>query len=73
MLTKLLLIIVLWTVTLVVGALVGAIPLWLLWNWLAPDLFDLPAITLLQAIGLSLLVGLLFGDRLSVSMGPQQH
>ena len=73
MLTKLFWIIVLWTLTLFFGALVGAIPLWLLWNWLVPALFELPAITLLQAMGLSLLGGLLFGDRLSVSMGPQQH
>jgi hypothetical protein len=33
----------------------------LLWNWLMPDIFGLRAITYLQAIGLLLLVRVLFG------------
>jgi hypothetical protein len=27
-------------------------PFWLMWNWLIPDIFGLPHITLLQAFGL---------------------
>jgi hypothetical protein len=34
----------------------------LLWNWLAPALFHLPAITLLQAFGLLVLSRILFGS-----------
>jgi hypothetical protein len=53
--------------TLVLGYTVGAIvlgavsivllfvPFWLLWNWLMP-LFGLPEITLLQSVGLYLLL-----------------
>tara|TARA_R100000030_G_scaffold1029_1_gene1056 strand:- start:236 stop:565 length:330 start_codon:yes stop_codon:yes gene_type:complete len=29
-----------------------SLPFWLLWNWLIPDIFGLPNITLLQAFGL---------------------
>ena len=32
--------------------LISSIPFWLLWNWLIPDIFGLPNITLLQAFGL---------------------
>lgn len=38
-----------------------SIPAWLLWNWLMPVLFGLPSITLLQAVGLSLLARVLLG------------
>ena len=44
-------------------SLLAAVPTWLLWNWLMPGLFGLPHVTLLQAFGLLLLAGLLFGDR----------
>ena len=29
-----------------------SLPFWLLWNWLIPDIFGLPEITWLQALGL---------------------
>jgi len=57
--------------TLVMGYTVGAIvlgiasivllfvPFWLLWNWLMP-LFGLPEITILQSIGLYLLLRIIF-------------
>ena len=57
--------------TLVLGYTVGAIvvgiasivllfvPFWLLWNWLMP-LFGLPEITILQSIGLYLLLRIIF-------------
>ena len=36
--------------------LVLSIPLCLLWNWLMPNIFGLPTITILEAFGLSALV-----------------
>ena len=33
-----------------------SIPLWLLWNWLMPDIFGLPTISVFQAFGLSALI-----------------
>tara|TARA_B110000196_G_scaffold295613_1_gene285410 strand:- start:130 stop:447 length:318 start_codon:yes stop_codon:yes gene_type:complete len=36
-----------------------SIPLWLLWNWLMPHIFGLPAINILEAFGLSAIVTLL--------------
>lgn len=36
------------------------LPVYLLWNWLMPKLFELPSITLLEALGLNLLAGFLF-------------
>lgn len=37
---------------------------WLLWNWLMPELFGLKTITWLQALGLSVLSGCLFRSSL---------
>ena len=31
---------------------IASLPFWLLWNWLMPDIFGLPNITLLQSFGL---------------------
>lgn len=36
------------------------LPLMLLWNWLMPDLFNVPQIGFWQAVGLQLLATLLF-------------
>lgn len=36
------------------------IPTWLLWNWLSPSVFGGPTITLLQAMGIVALSGILF-------------
>lgn len=47
---------------LVVGALMGfvyAVPVWLLWGWLAPE-FGLVALGYLKCWGLTYLCGLLF-------------
>ncbi len=41
-------------------ALLSGIPVYFLWNWLCPELFNLPSITLWQAVGLSALCGCLF-------------
>ena len=43
----------------VVGMILS-IPLCLLWNWLMPFIFGLPELNLLQIIGLSVLVNMLF-------------
>jgi hypothetical protein len=41
-------------------ALIAAIPIWLLWNWLMPEIFGLPQISLLEALGISIFSGILF-------------
>lgn len=35
---------------------------WLLWNWLMPELFDLKEISYLQAVGLNLLCDTFFNS-----------
>lgn len=37
-----------------------ALPLQFLWNWLMPDLFNLPTISFFQAFGLLILSNILF-------------
>ena len=32
------------------------LPFWFLWNWLVPNIFGLPSITLLESIGLFFLI-----------------
>ena len=49
--------VILW---LVVAAGIGAIVM-LLWNWLMPVIFGLPALSLWQALGLLVLMRILFG------------
>lgn len=44
----------------IVLSLIAAFPLMLLWNWLCPDLFNLPMLTFWQAWGLMVLCGLMF-------------
>ena len=46
---------------LIVWFLILAWPFQLLWNWLVPTIFGLGKITFLQAFGLKLLLGLIFG------------
>jgi hypothetical protein len=43
----------------IVWAVVNSILIVFLWNWLIPDLLGLSKISLLQAIGISFLLGLL--------------
>lgn len=45
----------------VIVAAIMTLPIWLLWNWIAVDVFSLPSITVPQSFGLVLLVGLLLG------------
>ena len=49
-------------------ALLASIPVALLWNWLVPEIFNLPEIGFLQAFGLMLLVGLLTRTNAKVSI-----
>lgn len=42
-------------------AVLLALPLMLLWNWLMPEIFGLTTISFWQALGLNLLSGILFG------------
>lgn len=44
-----------------------------LWNWLAPALFHLPTITLLQALGLLVLSRILFGGFGGGGGGHRHH
>lgn len=73
MISKLLLLLFVWTTMTALGAIVATVPAWLLWNWLVPDLFGLPTLTLVQTFGLTMLLGLLFGDRLSVHSRSQDY
>lgn len=41
-------------------ALLSGVPVYFLWNWLCPKIFNLPVITFWQAVGLSALCGCLF-------------
>ena len=53
---------VLWGIVFVLAfVLVFGLIVQLLWNWLVPGIFGLRAITYLQAIGLLLLIRVLFG------------
>jgi hypothetical protein len=51
-----------------VAALFGAV-VRLLWNWLMPALFGLPAVTFWQALGLLVLSWILFGGRRGFAAG----
>ena len=55
-------------VTLLIDCVILFIPVYLLWNYVALDIFNLPAITMLQSFGLLLLVRLVLrGTQLTVS------
>ncbi len=42
------------------GALLYALPVWLIWNYLMPRLFALPNLSIIDAFLLNVLVGILF-------------
>lgn len=48
------------TLLIVLHAIVAALPVMLLWNWLMPLIFDLPEVTFWQSLGLNLLSSILF-------------
>lgn len=43
-------------------AVISAIPLYFLWNWLMPVIFGLKTITFVQSVGLAYLSRVLFGS-----------
>jgi hypothetical protein len=53
--------------TVVVVAILIAFPTMWLWNWLMPEIFGLPEIEVLQALGLNILGGFLFKGSSSTS------
>ena len=65
-----LVIMLVWTAgMMVLVALTATIPVWLLWNWIAPDVFGLNSVSLVQAFGLVALTSLLLGGRVRVERG----
>jgi len=59
------------TILLIVGlivlaAILLALPLELLWDWLMPTIFNLPEITFWQALGLNMLAGILFKSNINI-------
>ena len=50
----------------VLAAILLALPLQLLWNWLIPTIFNLPMITFWQALGLNMLAGILFKSNINI-------
>lgn len=56
-----LIVIAVFLVIAVVFALLVALPVMLIWNWIMPQVFELAKITFWQAFGLALLARLLFG------------
>ena len=42
------------------GAVLYALPLWLVWNWTVPRLFNGPRLSILDAFLLNILAGILF-------------
>jgi len=52
--------VIMFLITVFVFAILLAIPVWLLWNWVGVDVLALKHITLMQAFGLSWLSALLF-------------
>ena len=51
---------------LILSAILLAIPTMLLWNWLLPHIFNIPAITLYEAIGINILSGILFKSNVNI-------
>lgn len=51
---------VLFIFTAAIFSVLGAIPVYFLWNWLCPALFGLPVVTFWQAWGLAWLTAVLF-------------
>jgi hypothetical protein len=51
---------------LILSALLLAIPTMLLWNTLLPNLFNIPAITLYEAVGINILSGILFKSNVNI-------
>jgi hypothetical protein len=51
---------------LILSAILLAIPTMLLWNWLLPHLFNVPSISLYEAVGINILSGILFKSNVTI-------
>lgn len=60
LLTQIIGVAILAILTVAILSLIFSIPVWLLWNWVAVTVIGLKEITLIQALGLSLLSSILF-------------
>jgi hypothetical protein len=49
----------------IVAVIIG-FPIKWLWNWIMPNLFNLPEISVWMALGIALLIGILFGGVINV-------
>ena len=47
-------------VMILLSALLYALPVWLIWNFLMPKIFGLPSLTIIDAFLLNVLAGILF-------------
>ena len=47
----------------IVGAVIYALPLWLIWNFTIPRLFNGPVLSIFDAFLLNILVGILFKSK----------
>jgi len=52
----------------IIAALVFAMPIWVLWNWLMPSIFGVNEISIFQAFGLLLLAKLLVKSNISIDI-----
>jgi hypothetical protein len=64
---------VMFVVLAALAVFVFGVAVYLLWNWLMPALFHLPAIHYWQAVGLLFLSWILFGGRRGLRGGPWGH
>lgn len=51
----------------ILGACIFAIPTYLLWNWLMPEIFSIKEITFIQAIGVNIFTSILFKPTINVN------
>jgi len=54
-------VVVMSSIVIAIVSILTAVPVWLLWNALMPDVFRLPELRFMQAFGLALLARCLFG------------
>ena len=54
-------------VWLTIAAALFAVPTWVLWNWLVPEILGLPRISIFQALGVLLLCGMLFRSSIKIT------
>jgi len=58
-------------VTIIIASLLRGVLIMVLWNWLLPALLHVPEISILEGIGLYMLVALLFGNLVDKNVLPK--